>query len=94
MPKEQMTSFKELTFSEKVGYIFGYYKYHMLAFVITALVNVGEHSYSKEYKITIAGEESVVKETVLDEAFTSAADMDNWTFASLADGARKGGLEF
>lgn len=38
MPKEQMTSFKELSFTEKVSYIFGYYKYHMLAFVIAALV--------------------------------------------------------
>lgn len=34
MPKEQQTSFKELSFSDKVRYIFGYYKYYMLAAVI------------------------------------------------------------
>ena len=34
MPKEQQTSFKELSFSDKIRYIFGYYKYYMLAAVI------------------------------------------------------------
>ncbi len=38
MPKEQRTPFKELSFSEKVSYIFGYYKYHMLAAVIIIVV--------------------------------------------------------
>lgn len=38
MPKEQMTSFKELSFSQKVSYIFGYYKYHMLAVVIIGII--------------------------------------------------------
>lgn len=38
MPKEQMTSFKNLSFSEKVSYIFGYYKYHMLAVVIVGII--------------------------------------------------------
>lgn len=32
--KEQKTSFKELSFGQKVEYIFGYYKYYMLALVI------------------------------------------------------------
>lgn len=36
-PKERMTSFKELSFTEKIGYIWGYYKYYMLAFVIAAI---------------------------------------------------------
>ena len=36
MPKEQKTPFKELNFSEKVSYIFGYYKYYALAFLIAA----------------------------------------------------------
>ena len=54
--------------------------------VITALVNIGDYSYSKEYKLTIEGDSSIVKETVLDETFTSEADMENWTFASLSDG--------
>lgn len=40
MPKEQMTAFKDLSFSQKVSYVFGYYKYHMLAVVIIGLVIV------------------------------------------------------
>lgn len=35
--KEIKTPFKELSFSEKVGYIFGYYKYYMLAVVIIGI---------------------------------------------------------
>lgn len=38
MPKEQQTPFKELTFSEKLSYIWDYYKYHMLTVVIAAIV--------------------------------------------------------
>lgn len=38
MPKEQKTSFAELTFVQKISYIFGYYKYYMLAVVILAVV--------------------------------------------------------
>lgn len=38
MPKEQITPFKELPFEQKVTYIFGYYKYHMLACVIIGCV--------------------------------------------------------
>lgn len=37
-PKEQKTSFRELSFLNKIKYIWGYYKYYMLAFVIIALV--------------------------------------------------------
>lgn len=44
MPKEQMTSFKNLSFSEKVSYIFSYYKYYMLAAVIIAII-VGSSVY-------------------------------------------------
>ena len=38
MPKEQRTPFRELSLSEKVSYIFGYYKYHMLVAVIIIVV--------------------------------------------------------
>ncbi len=38
MPKEQMTAFKDLPFSQKISYIFGYYKYYMLAVVIIGIV--------------------------------------------------------
>lgn len=37
-PKEQTTSFKDLSFSEKISYIFGYYKFYMLAAVIIAII--------------------------------------------------------
>jgi hypothetical protein len=36
MPKEQRTPFKDLTFSQKIAYIFGYYKYYALAVIIVA----------------------------------------------------------
>lgn len=38
IPKEQQTLFKELSVSQKISYIFGYYKYHMLAVLIFAVV--------------------------------------------------------
>lgn len=38
MPKEQTTPFKELPLGEKIAYIFGYYKYHMLACVILGCI--------------------------------------------------------
>ncbi len=38
MPKERKTLFKELSFSEKISYIFEYYKFHILTIVITALI--------------------------------------------------------
>lgn len=41
MPKERQTTFKELSFFEKIEYIWGYYKYHMLAVVIAAVAIAG-----------------------------------------------------
>lgn len=38
--KEQMTPFKDLTFSEKVHYIWEYYKYFMLAAVLVIIAVV------------------------------------------------------
>lgn len=38
MPKEQKTPFKDLSFIDKVKYIFGYYKYYALAFIIVAAI--------------------------------------------------------
>lgn len=37
MPKEQQTPFSELTLSQKIGYIAGYYKYYALAVAIIAV---------------------------------------------------------
>ena len=44
MPKERKTLFKELSFSEKISYIFEYYKFHILTIVITALI-IGSFVY-------------------------------------------------
>lgn len=44
MPKERKTLFKELSFSEKISYIFEYYKFHISAIVITALI-IGSFVY-------------------------------------------------
>ena len=44
MPKEQRTPFKELSLGQKFSYIFGYYKYYMLAALIV-IVAVGSTVY-------------------------------------------------
>lgn len=44
MPKERKTLFKELSFSEKISYIFEYHKFHILTIVITALI-IGSFVY-------------------------------------------------
>ena len=44
MPKEQRTPFKELSLGQKISYIFGYYKYYMLAALIV-IVAVGSTVY-------------------------------------------------
>lgn len=44
MPKERKTLFKELSFSEKISYIFEYYKFHISTIVITALI-IGSFVY-------------------------------------------------
>ena len=54
--------------------------------VITATIYSGQYAFAKEYHLTIAGDENVKKENLSDETFVSEADMENWTFASLADG--------
>ena len=45
MPKEQQTPFKELTLSQKIAYIFGYYKYYMLTALILIVV-IGSTVYT------------------------------------------------
>ncbi len=44
MPKERKTLFKELSFTEKISYIFEYYKFHFLTIIISAFI-IGSFVY-------------------------------------------------
>ena len=59
MAKEQLTPFKELSLGQKIGYIWGYYKYYMLAVVIIAITIVSfvaayqRNNYETDFSLVI-----------------------------------------